>query len=264
LAHNLFGQSMDKDLYDKARINDRAQTNAELVAKLAKLPLQWHPGSTWDYSISTDVLARIVEVVSGMTFDTFVAEHISKPLKLADTGFWVEVAKHARIAEPQIDKATGQRPRLPDVTSRPNWIRGGAGLVSTALDYARFCQLFLDGGQRDGVRLVSRKTVELMTADHIPPGTPISPTVARQFGALTPSPAMGQGFGLGFAVRTHAGRNPLHGSVGEYYWVNLWGTSFWIDPAEKMFVVLMMHPAPAQRWHYRYVIRELAYQAVAD
>jgi CubicO group peptidase (beta-lactamase class C family) len=263
LAHGLFGQSMVKDLYDKAKVTDPAQTNAELVSKLAKLPLQFQPGSTWEYSVSTDVLARIVEVVSGMTFDAFIAEHIAKPLELADTGFWVEPANHARIAESQIDRATGQRPRLRDMKSRPNWIHGGAGLVSTALDYARFCQLFLNGGQLDGVRLVSRKTVELMTADHLPPGTPMSPTVARQFGVLMPSPEMGQGFGLGFAVRSHAGRNPLHGSTGEYYWVGLFGTSFWIDPNEKMFVVMMTQDL-AQRWHYRYLIRELVYQALTD
>jgi CubicO group peptidase (beta-lactamase class C family) len=254
---------MVKDLYDKARLTDSAQTNAELVTKLAKLPLQFHPGSTWEYSISPDVLARIVEVVSGMTFDAFIAERITKPLRLADTGFWVEPAKHGRIAEAQINKATGQRPPMRDVKSRPNWISGGTGMVSTALDYARFCQLFLNGGQLDGVRLVSRKTIELMTTDHLPPGTPMSPTVTEEFGAHTPSPEMGQGYGLGFVVRNHAGRNPLHGSTGEYYWANFWGTYFWIDPKETMLVV-MMTQAPAERWHYRYLIRELVYQAVAD
>jgi CubicO group peptidase (beta-lactamase class C family) len=263
LTTRLFGRSMVKDLYDKARVTDPAQTNAELVTKLAKLPLQFHPGSTWEYSISPDVLGRVVEVVSGVTFDAFIAERIAKPLKLADTGFWVEPAKHARIAEAQISKASGQRPPLRDMKSRPNWISGGTGMVSTALDYARFCQLFLNGGQLDGVRLVSRKTIELMTTDHLPPGTPMSPAVTEEFGAHTPSPEMGQGYGLGFVVRNHAGRNPLHGSTGEYYWANFWGTYFWIDPKEKMLVV-MMTQAPAQRWHYRYLIRELVYQAVAD
>ena len=263
LAHGPFGRSMVKDLYDKARVTDPAQTNAELVTKLARLPLQFQPGSTWEYSIATEVLGRVVEVVSGVTLDDFIAQRIVKPLKLADTGFWVEPAKHARIAEPQIDKTSGQRPALRDVKSRPNWISGGAGLVSTALDYARFCQLFLNGGQLDGVRLVSRKTVELMTTDHLPPGTPMGPTVTRQFGVLLPSPEMGQGFGLGFVVRNHAGRNPLAGSTGEYYWVGLWGTSFWIDPSEKMFVVMMTQDL-AQRWHYRYLIRDLVYQALAE
>jgi CubicO group peptidase (beta-lactamase class C family) len=263
LAHGLFGRSMVKDLYDKARVTDPGQTNAELVSKLAKLPLQFQPGTIWEYSIATEVLGRLVEVVSGTTFDAFVAEHITKPLKLADTGFWVEPAKHARIAEAQIDKATGQRPALRDVTNRPNWISAGAGLVSTALDYARLCQLFLNGGQLDGVRLISRKTIELMTADHLPPGMPMGPTVSRQFGALLPSPEMGQSFGLGFAVRNSAGRNPMPGSVGEYYWVGLWGTSFWIDPSERMLVVLMTQDL-AQRWHYRYLVRDLVYQALLE
>jgi CubicO group peptidase (beta-lactamase class C family) len=263
LTTRLFGRSMVKDLYVKAKVTDPAQTNAELVTKLAKLPLQFHPGSTWEYSVSPDVVARIVEVVSGMTFDAFIAERIAKPLKLADTAFWVEPAKHVRIAEAQVDKATGQRPLMRDVKSRTNWISGGTGLVSTALDYARFCQFFLNGGQLDGMRVVSRKTIELMTADHLPPGISMSPTATEEFGPLTPSPEMGQGFGLGFVVRNHAGRNPLHGSAGEYYWANFWGTYFWIDPNEKMLVV-MMTQAPAHRWHYRYLIRELVYQAVAD
>jgi CubicO group peptidase (beta-lactamase class C family) len=136
-------------------------------------------------------------------------------------------------------------------------------MVSTASDYARFCQFWLNGGQLDGVRLVSRKTVELMTMDHVPPGTKIGPDMPAPFGALLPSPEMGQGFGLGFAVRTDAGRNPLPGSVGDFYWGGAYGTYFWIDPKEKLFVVLMMQ-APAQRLPYRYLLRDLAYQAVVN
>jgi CubicO group peptidase (beta-lactamase class C family) len=147
LAHGLFGRSMVKDLYDKARVTDPGQTNAELVSKLAKLPLQFQPGTIWEYSIATEVLGRLVEVVSGTTFDAFVAERITKPLKLADTGFWVEPAKHARIAEAQIDKATGSarcdEPAQLDLGGR----------------WSRF----------HGAWLVSRKTIELMTADHLPP-----------------------------------------------------------------------------------------------
>ena len=263
LAHPIFDQSMVKGLYDKARVTDLAQTNAELVSKLAKLPLQFQPGSTWGYSIATDVLGRIVEVVSGMPFDTFIAERIAKPLGLADTGFWVEPAKHARIAEPQIDKATGERPRMLDVKSPPTRLSGGGGIVSTAQDYARLCQLFLNGGELDGVRLLSRKTVELMTADHIPAGTPMNPTIARLFGVVTPSPDMGQSFGLGFAVRTSGGRNPQPGSTGEYYWVGLDGTAFWVDPSEKLYAVMMTQDR-AHRWHYRYLVRHLVYQAVVD
>lgn len=263
LAHGLFGRSMVKDLYDQAAVTDPAQTNAELVSKLSKLPLQFQPGSIWEYSIATEVVGRVVEVVSGLSLEAFIAERITKPLKLSDTGFWVDPSGHARIAEAQVDKATGQRPPLRDVKSRPGWIPGGSGLVSTALDYARFCQLLLNGGELDGVRLVSRKTIDLMTADHLPPGMPMGPTVSRQFDVLLPSADIGQGFGLGFLVRTSAGRNPLPGSVGEYSWAGLDGTYFWIDPQENMLAVMMTQDR-VHRWNYRYLVRNLVYQALAD
>jgi CubicO group peptidase (beta-lactamase class C family) len=133
-------------------------------------------------------------------------------------------------------------------------------MVSTTLDYARFCQFWLNGGELDGIRLVSRKTVELMTADHLPPGTKMGPDMVR-FQALLPSPSMGQGFGLGFAVRNETGRNPLHGSAGDYFWGGAHGTYFWIDPKEKMFAVLMMQ-SPLSRLSYRWLMRQLVYQAL--
>ena len=133
-------------------------------------------------------------------------------------------------------------------------------MVSTAADYARFCQFLLNGGELDGVRLVSRKTIELMTSNHLPPGTPVGPDMER-FEALTPSAEMGQGFGLGFAVRTEAGRNPLPGSVGDYYWGGAQGTYFWIDPKEQLYVVFMMQ-SPAARLPYRFLLRQMVYQAI--
>ncbi len=263
LTYGFTGRSPVKQAYNDAKVMDDDQTNAEMVTKLSKLPLQYQPGTTWEYSMSTDVLARIVEVVAGMDFDAFVAERIARPLGLKDSGFWVETSKRERIAEPQIDPATGKRPPLRDVTKRPGWFSGGGGMVSTAADYARLCQMFLNGGQLGGARLVSRKTVELMTSDHLPPGTPLGAAMPAVFGPLAPSPEMGQGFGLGFAVRTEPGRNPLHGSVGDYFWGGAYGTYFWIDPKEKLIAVLMMQ-APAQRLQYRYLMRELVYQAIAD
>ena len=212
------GKSIVRDRYNEAKVTDRDQTNAELVAKLSKLPLQYHPGTTWDYSHSTDVLARIVEVISGIEFDTFIAERIAKPLKLTDTGFWVEGAeRQARIAEPQINPATGQKPPLFDVTKKPKWFSGGGGLVSTAQDYARFCLMFLNGGVLDGVRLVSRKTVEHMTSNHIPPGYKYAYPVEIQIMWPTPSLETGQGFGLGFGINCEPGLSPLPGSKGDYY-----------------------------------------------
>ena len=133
-------------------------------------------------------------------------------------------------------------------------------MVSTAADYARFSQFWLNGGELDGVRLVSPKTIELMTSNHLPPGTPIGPDMAR-FEALAPSAQMGQGFGLGFAVRTDTGRNPLPGSVGDYFWGGAQGTYFWIDPKEKLYVVFMMQ-SPAARLQYRFLLRQMVYQAI--
>jgi CubicO group peptidase (beta-lactamase class C family) len=172
ITYGIFGKSMVKDLYNKAKLFDQNQTNAELVTKLSQLPLQNQPGTTWDYSMSTDILARIVEITSGVDFDTFIGDRIVKPLKLTDTGFWAEGAdRQARLAEPQINPATGKRPGVSDVTKKLKWMSGGsAGLVSTAHDYARFCLMFLNGGALDGIRLVSGKTIEHMTTNHIPPG----------------------------------------------------------------------------------------------
>jgi CubicO group peptidase (beta-lactamase class C family) len=249
-----------KQAYVDMKVSDPNDTNAELVTKLSKLALLYQPGTTWEYSVSTDVLGRIVEVVSGLPLDRFVAERIVKPLKLTDTGFSVPPAKANRGAKPQKEGPKNELPKIPSVEEDLKFKSGGGGMVSTTLDYARFCQFWLNGGQLDGIHLVSRKTVELMTADHLPPGTKMGPDMVR-FEALLPSPSMGQGFGLGFAVRNDAGRNPLHGSSGDYYWGGAYGTYFWVDPREKMFAVLMMQ-SPVSRLAYRWLMRELVYQAL--
>ena len=260
LTYGLAGNNPLKQAYVDAKVSDSDDTNAELVTKLSKLPLLYQPGTTWEYSVSTDVLGRIVEVVSGLPLDQFVAERIVKPLKLTDTGFSVPPSKANRGAKPQKEGPKNELPKIPPVEADLKFKSGGGGMVSTALDYARFCQFWLNGGELDGVRLVSRKTVELMTSDHLPPGTQMGPDMAR-FGALLPSPSMGQGFGLGFAVRNDVGHSPLQGSPGDYYWGGAHGTYFWIDPKERMFAVLMML-SPASRLPYRYLMRELVYQAL--
>jgi len=266
ITYGIFGKSMVKDLYNKTKEGnpyDFDQTNAEMVTKFSKLPLASQPGTTWEYSQSTDVLGRIVEVVSGLELDTFIAERIAKPLKLSDTGFWAEGEKRARrVAEPQVDPATGKRPAMiPDAAKRPRWISAGGGMLSTASDYTRFCQMFLNKGVLEGVRMVAPKIVELMASNHLPPGTKFALGAWAQFIAMLPSPEMGQGFGLGFCVRTEPGLNPCPGSVGEYYWAGATGTYFWIDPKEQLTAVLMMN-APAPRLHYRAVMRDFVYQAI--
>jgi CubicO group peptidase (beta-lactamase class C family) len=250
-----------KQAYEAADVGDEKQTNAEMAAKLATVPLAYQPGSTWQYGMSTDVLGRVVEAASGMDLDRFIIECICKPLRLGDTSFGP--IAYARAAQPQVDAASGKRPPMRDPTVRSNWISGGSALLSTARDYVRFCQMLLNGGDLGGARLVSPATIALMTSDHLTPEARRSPSTPVLFGALAPLPELGLGFGLGFAVRTHAGRNPLPGSVGDYSWSGVTGTYFWIDPKQELIAVLLMQ-APAQRMHYRYLMRTMVYQAITQ
>ena len=262
LTYGAAGQNPLKQAYVDAKVGSPDDTNEQLVAKLSKLALTYQPGTTWEYSVSTDVLGRIVEVVSGLPLDRFIAERIAGPLKLTDTGFHAPPSKAERGARPQREGPKNELPRVPPITTEVAFKSGGGGMVSTIADYARFCQFWLNGGELDGVRLVSRKTIELMTADHLPPGTARGADMPR-FEALLPGPDMGQGFGLGFAVRNDVGRSPLHGSPGDYFWGGAYGTYFWIDPKEKLFAILMMQ-SPLSRLPYRYLMRELVYQSIVD
>ncbi len=260
LTYGAPGANQLKQAYIDMKANDRGQTNAEMADKLAKLALVYQPGTTWEYSMSTDVLGRVVEVASGMQLDKFIEERITKPLKMGDTGFEVSADKKARGAKPMKEGPMNELPSVPDVTEKFTWRSGGGGMVSTAADYARFLQMFANGGQLDGVRLLSRKSIDLMTADALPPDIKMGADMWR-FEAFEPSARMGQGFGLGFAVRTDQGRNPLPGSPGDYYWGGAYGTYFWHDPRERMYVVFMMQ-SPAARLRYRYLLRDLVYQAL--
>ncbi len=249
-----------KRMYAEAKIGNRDVTSDQYIAALAKMPLLHQPGTTWEYGASVDVLGVIVERVSGMPLDRFIAERITGPLKLPDTGFAAPAAQGHRAARAQREGPKNVVPNIVPITTVQTFKSGSGGMVSTAADYARFSQFLLNRGELDGVRLVSPKTIDLMTANHLPPGTGIGPDMVR-FEALAPSAEMGQGFGLGFAVRTEAGRNPLPGSVGDYYWGGAQGTYFWIDPKEQLYVVLMMQ-SPAARLPYRFLLRQMVYQAL--
>ena len=261
LTYAMFGDSPVQMLWRDADLQAENQTNEELAGKLANLPLMTEPGTTWEYSMSTDVLGRVVEVVTGKSLADVFAEKISGPLGMVDTAFSATGDKAARVAEPQIDKATGKKPPMRNVTRDNRWHSGGGGLTSTASDYLRFCQMLLNGGELDGVRIVSPKTVAHMASDHLPPGVQYGETARARFGALAPVPEMGYGFGLGFAVRKAQGMSPVPGSVGEFFWGGPTGTYFWIDPQEQMIVVLMLQ-APDMRLAYRYLTRRLVYAAV--
>ena len=261
LTYAMFGDSDVHMVWRDANLQAEDQTNNELVAKLAKLPLLFEPGTTWEYSMSTDVLGRVVEVVTDKSLGEVLAERIIRPLGMADTGFSATGDKAARVAEPLVDKATGKKPPMRDVTRESRWQSGGGGLTSTASDYLRFCQMLLNGGELDGVRIVSPKTVAHMASDHLPPDVQFGETARARFGALAPVPEMGYGFGLGFAVRKAQGMSPVPGSVGEFFWGGATGTYFWIDPQEQMIVVLMLQ-APDRRLAYRYLTRRLVYAAL--
>jgi CubicO group peptidase (beta-lactamase class C family) len=180
------------------------------------------------------------------------------------TAFGVRSADQDRVAEPQVDPKTGKRPPMPDLTTKPRWLSGGAGLVSTAADYLSFTNMLLNGGTGPVTRLLSSATVRLMTADSLPPGLGYSERAHTVMADLAPTPAAGQGFGLGFAVRTAAGRNPLPGSVGTYYWTAAFGPTFWVDPTEKLIGIMMIQVPYADTGPYRRTIRYLAYQALLD
>jgi CubicO group peptidase (beta-lactamase class C family) len=171
---------------------------------LSKLPLAHQPGEAWEYSMSTDVLGRIVEVVSGSELDRFIAERIAAPLGMTATDFFVHEPNLPRLAEPQAGP-DGNRPALPDVTKKPRFLLGGGGLTASAGDYLQFAEMLLNSGEYNGVRLLAPHTVTLMTSDALPPGIGYSERALTVTGDIAPTPAMGQGFGLGFAVRKEAG-----------------------------------------------------------
>ena len=254
LTYGFFGPGLVKRMYAEAKVWSDYPSNAELVDRLAKLPLLYQPGTTWDYSHATDVLGRLVEVISRQSLYQFEKERLLDPIGMKDTSFYVtDKTKQSRIAEPFLDdRSFGAGAEFNDPRVAQAAESGGGGMVGTAMDYARFLQMLLNGGTLDGKRILGPKTVAYMTADHV--GTAISP------GPLY-LPGPGFGFGLGFAVRKDAGVSAFAGSVGEYNWGGAGGTYFWVDPKEDMFVVFMMQ-SPKHRVPYRYLLKDMVYAAI--
>ncbi|QIP01239.1 serine hydrolase domain-containing protein [Bradyrhizobium symbiodeficiens] len=239
-------------LYQESRVRSRKITNAEHAALVASFPLVCQPGAEFNYSRSTDILGRIIEVVSGKSLGAFLSERVLAPLQMAETGFSTSEANAGRLAEPfAADPWTGDKVALFNMHEQPVMESGGGGLVSTTMDYARFCLMLRNGGTLDGNRIIGRKTLELMASDHL------GPQVVTNGTLLSP----GHGFGLGFAVRREAGIAPFPGSVGQYFWSGIAGTFFWIDPKEDLFAVFMSQ-GPGQRDFTRTLVRDLVYAAV--
>ena len=234
-------------------------TPQQQIDALSKAPLLWQPGSTWEYSLSTDLLGRVLESITNQTLGALLEERLFKPLGMKDTSFLVPAAKVSRLAEPfRIDPLTGQPYYIVlDVTKPMGNDSGGAGISTTADDYLRFCQMMLNGGSFDGKRYLSRTTIALMTSDHLGPkvATPVQP------GELLMG-VQGYTFGLGFMVRQGPGMASVPGSEGDYAWGGYGGTFFWIDPKEQVIGLLMAQTPGASRQYYRRMIKTLVYQAI--
>jgi CubicO group peptidase (beta-lactamase class C family) len=235
-----------------------------VVEKAAAMPLIFQPGSQWSYSIATDVLGYLVEVISGRPFEQFLHERVIAPLGMLDTGFDVPLEKLPRLAANYGVGADAKLALIDDpATSRYGKPRqlcsGGGGLVSTAADYLRFCRMMLNKGQLDGVRILGRKTVELMTTNHLR-GDMADMGQAR----FSESSYYGIGFGLGFSVMIDPAKAQILGSPGEYAWGGAASTAFWIDPAEDMAVILLTQLMPSSTYPIRRELRVLTYQAITD
>jgi CubicO group peptidase (beta-lactamase class C family) len=254
ITYGFFGDLLVKKAYIDANVYDGDFDNAEFAERIAGLPLAFQPGTTWDYSNSTDILGRLVEVVSGKSLLQFEKENILDPLGMTDTSFYVsDTAKHARIAEPFPDDRTiGVGVVVNDPRLTRKWESGGGGMVSTVSDYARFLSMLANGGTLNGKRYLGPKTLAYMTSDHL--GSVIVPGPYYL-------PGPGYGFGLGFAVRKENGAATTPGSVGDYNWGGAGGTYFWVDPKENMFVVFGMQ-SPRNRTAVRQVVRDMVYSAI--
>ena len=236
----------------------------EFVAALAELPLEFSPGSGWNYSVSTDVLALVVQRVSGVPYEEFLERRIFRPLGMTDTAFHVPEAKRHRFTDAWMLREDGSR-RVYDRAEASSWaappvfVSGGGGLVSTAADYHRFCRMLLGGGSLEEVRLVGRKTLELMTMNHLPGNADLAQLSRSLFSEAVYS---GQGFGLGFGVNMDPARAMAPGSMGEFYWGGIFSTYFFVDPVERLSAVFMTQLMPSSSYPVRRQLKTMIYAAV--
>lgn len=261
LSYGLFDDSPIDAMYRTNRVLEADIDLATMIERLVKLPLIHQPGTVWRYSVATDVLSRLVEVISGQSFDRFLAAHIFEPLEMSDTAFRVPEAKKERLATLYGQgEDGGLRPIPPFGLSHygptQKLFSGGGGLVSTAADYLRFTQLMLNNGTLNGLRLVSRKSIELMTTNHLLPAL-LPFKVGDNF-------LPGCGFGLGVRVLMDLGQSQLLGSVGEYGWTGAASTYFWIDPQEDFIGIFLTQLMPSNNHPLARMFKTLAYQAIVD
>jgi CubicO group peptidase (beta-lactamase class C family) len=241
-----------------------------MVEALAELPLEFSPGSAWSYSHATDIVGYLVEVISGRSLGNYLQEQIFGPLGMTDTAFWVPAAKADRLATNYAGTDDGGIKVLDDAATShylrdPIYLSGGGGLVSTAGDYLRFCQMLLGKGTLDGTRIIGRKTLELMTQNHITGGKSVAAAATHAAPQWREPSHQGSGFGLGFAVTLDTADGQLPGSPGSFSWSGAAGTHFWIDPMEDLAVVFMTQYMPmggGARYNLGRELRSIVYGAL--
>ena len=256
LEEDYIDQLYKKEIWE-AMERDPEATLEEMVEAVAELPLAYHPGQGWRYSVAIDVLGCLVQVASSMPFDAFLQERIFEPLDMVDTGFYVPADKLERFATNYAPGEDSTGLKVFDAPANSEYTRpgrlpsGGGGLVSTASDYVRFAQMLLNGGVLDGVRLLSRKSVELMTMNHLPSG-------------LHPSEDHSQGMGLGVGITIDLAQTQALGSIGTYGWGGAASTNFWVDPQEDLVGVFMTQLMPYGTYPVVDDVRVAVYQAIVD
>ncbi|HEY3810929.1 MAG TPA: serine hydrolase domain-containing protein [Acidimicrobiales bacterium] len=238
-----------------------------MVARLAGSPLRFHPGTHWLYSLGIDVCGRLVEILSGRRFDEYLAAEVFGPLGMLDTGFSVSPADAGRLAASYARNSRKELVLVDDPASSPylsppSFLSGGGGLVATTADYVRFCQMLLGAGEADGRRLLGRKTVELMTINHLPGGGQLGDLALE--GGYGEVGFDGMGFGLTMAVNQGPAQTGVIGSAGEYMWGGAASTLFWVDPAEELIVVFMTQLLPSGTFNFRGQLKALVYPAIVD
>ena len=253
--------------YSSRGIGSASQKDlASLIDSLSDLPLLFSPGDRWNYSVSTDVCGHLVELISGQSLDTFFYENIFEPLGMSDTGFYVRAVDIPRFSANYLYNLNGLPKLLDDplksrFIKRPSFLSGGGGLVSTAEDYLAFCRMILGGGELNGNRILSRKTIDLMSANHLTGGVDLAEVAS---GRWSETSYQGMGFGLGFSVVKDPSMTLVPGSVGELAWGGMANTAFWIDPLEDMAVVFMTQLVPSGIYNIRRELRTLVYSAIED
>jgi len=255
--------------YRKLGVADQARsgyTLQDMVDTLAELPLEFSPGTRWNYSVATDVVGHLIEVISGQRLDAYLRERILEPLGMRDTSFVLGEEQAARFAANYERQADGNLKLIDDPEQsnyrKRSFFSGGGGLLSTAPDYFRFTAMLQNMGELDRVRLLGRKTVELMTMNHLPGGQEL--TDLAQAGMFTETAYAGVGFGLGFSVMQSPARAQILGSPGEFAWGGAASTAFWIDPVEDLTVIFMTQLMPSSSYPLRRELRVLTYAALVD